>query len=63
MYKKFIEELYDPDRNWKPYQPTKMIEEILYMTEGRSELKNKYRGLGIVIQYQPENMLEVFNDA
>jgi hypothetical protein len=23
LYKKFIEEIYDPDRNWKPYQQNK----------------------------------------
>jgi hypothetical protein len=62
-YKNFIEELYDPDRNWKPYQPTKVAEEVLFMTEDRADIKDQEEGLGLVIKYQPENMLEVFNDA
>ena len=62
-YKNFIEELYDPDRNWKPYQPAKVAEEVLFMTEDRADIKDQEEGLGLVIKYQPENMLEVFNDA
>ena len=31
-YQKFIDDLYDPDRNWKPYAPKKFAEEVLFMT-------------------------------
>ena len=63
-YKKFIEDLYDADRNWKIYVP-KVSEEVLFMTEGGANMPkpDSDDGVGFVINYQPENMIEIFNDA
>lgn len=57
-YKKFIEDLYDPERNWKQYVQ-KASEEVLFMTEGGAQVPNpdSENGIGFVIKYQPENML------
>ena len=63
-YQKFIEDLYDPDRNWKPYAPKKFAEEVLFMTENQAGLPSEEKeSMGLVIKYQPENMIEIFNDA
>ena len=57
-YQKFIDDLYDSDRNWKPYAPKKFTEEVLFMTENQAgPPPDEKESMGLIIKYQPENMI------